>query len=153
MTSAIVSLIVALIVLIAAWAYFTAQRLNRLYIRTDSLRQSLEAALNRRAAVISALAREESLVLSAEAAESIALSNSSLERRAAAERQLDNEAHSLNSHPRVVDATTRVELATRFYNEAVSDTRALAERRVVRITRLSGNAVKPEFFEYSARNS
>ena len=153
MTTVVVSLLVAAIVLLLAWAYFTAQRLHRLYIRTDAARQSLEAALNRRAAVITALAEASHHDTSgrAEAAEAIALSNENLWQRASAERQLDTVSQPLVSHPRVVDATTRVELATRFYNEAVSDTRALAQSKMVRMARLGGNAKIPEYFEYSPR--
>ena len=40
------------------WAFFTAQRLNRLHIRTDSALQSLQAALDRRAAVVTAILPE-----------------------------------------------------------------------------------------------
>ena len=42
----LVYLLIAVVVTATVlWAYFTAQRLNRLHIRTDSARQALQAAL------------------------------------------------------------------------------------------------------------
>ena len=43
------------------------------------------------------------------------------------------------------DAHTRVELARRFYNDAVADTLALQLRPMVRFFRLGGTAVVPQF--------
>lgn len=52
----LVYLLIAVVVTATVlWAYFTAQRLNRLHIRTDSARQALQAALDRRAALVGAL--------------------------------------------------------------------------------------------------
>ena len=42
-------------------------------------------------------------------------------------------------------------MARRFYNDAVRDTRHLGERRVVRLLRLGGHAVLPEYFEITER--
>ena len=51
----------------------------------------------------------------------------------------------------LADAETRVMMARRFYNDAVRDTRALAQRRPVRWLRLGGHAAPPEYFEIIER--
>jgi 8-oxo-dGTP pyrophosphatase MutT (NUDIX family) len=47
----------------------------------------------------------------------------------------------------LADAEARVLLARRFHNDAVRDTLALAERRLVRALRLGGTAALPTYFE------
>lgn len=141
--------LLALVVVVALmWAYFTAQRLNRLHIRTDAARWALEAALYRRAGVLAALRPSASEV--AVGVEALRLSPRGLGERAAAERRVEEEIALIDDPPAIlVDATTRVRLAQRFYNEAVADTRALRLRPVVRACRLAGSAPLPEFFEIS----
>jgi 8-oxo-dGTP pyrophosphatase MutT (NUDIX family) len=51
----------------------------------------------------------------------------------------------------LADAEARVLLARRFHNDAVRDTLALAERRVVRALRLGGTATLPSYFEIAER--
>ncbi|WIM69873.1 hypothetical protein [Corynebacterium suedekumii] len=137
-----------IITAIALWAYFTAQRLNRLHIRTDSALAALQAALDRRAAVL-AVVEPEAMPL-AVAAENHALDHGRLEARAVRERQISQAIEALGPHRPVqlVDAEVRVQLAHRFYNEAVADTRALRLRPAVRALRLGGTAPLPEFFEH-----
>ena len=48
----------------------------------------------------------------------------------------------------LADAERRIQLAHRFYNEAVSDTRALRLRPAVRLFHLGGTAKLPEYFDY-----
>lgn len=48
----------------------------------------------------------------------------------------------------LADAEGRIQLAHRFYNEAVSDTRALRLRPAVRFFHLGGTAKLPEYFDY-----
>jgi hypothetical protein len=129
------------------WAYFTAQRLNRLHIRTDSARLSLNAALDRRAALVGALipGAEEA----ARRAEAIPLEYPMFSHRSRAERGI---SELINAQPTPVpesltDAAARVELAHRFYNEAVTDTRRLRTRASIRLFRLGGTAPLPEYFE------
>lgn len=148
MMGTLICIILAVILTaLVLWAYSTAQRLNRLHIRTDSSRQALEAALDRRAALVGAL-----LPGSAEAArraESIPLIYSRFAERAQAERLISETI--LAQQPPVaealVDAAARVELAHRFYNEAVTDTRDLRTRVSIRALRLGGRAPLPEYFE------
>lgn len=142
--------IVALVaVVILAWSYFTAQRLNSLHIRTDAALAQLEATLDRRAAVVAALAPELTEV--AKSADMTNLNQNDFEERSAKERALSaaiGEYFSQLPSP-LVDAEARIQLAHRFYNEAVSDTRALRLRPMVRLFRLGGRAPLPDFFDYS----
>lgn len=147
----VIILATVLLTVVLLWAYSTAQRLNRLHIRTDSARLSLQATLDRRAAVVGALLPESSAA--AAAAEAIPLDYGNFERRATAERSLTAAIAALEPEipAQLVDADARVQLAHRFYNEAVADTRALRLRQPVRLLRLGGTADLPEFFEFSAR--
>ncbi|KQB85458.1 hypothetical protein [Corynebacterium oculi] len=135
-----------LLTLILAWAYFTAQRLNRLHIRTDSALQNLHASLDRRASLVEALVPEAA----AQAREVLGADYSAraLDRRALAEARMEESLGVLPDLPaQVVDASARVELARRFYNDAVTDTRALRTRPLVRLLRLGGTAPLPVYFE------
>ena len=51
----------------------------------------------------------------------------------------------------LADAEARVVLARRFHNDAVRDTLALRERRLVRLFRLAGTAALPSYFEIAER--
>src|SRR4029077_17058931 len=51
----------------------------------------------------------------------------------------------------LADAEARVLLARRFHNDAVRDTLALRERRLVRWLRLGGTAPLPTYFEIVER--
>ena len=52
----------------------------------------------------------------------------------------------------LADAEARVVLARRFHNDAVRDTLALRERRLVRLFRLAGTAKLPTYFEIVERS-
>lgn len=142
--------LVALVTLCVAWAYHTAQRLNRLHIRTDSARQSLQAALDRRAAVVGALLPGAASISGA--AEAVPLVPERFEQRAACEQKVSALIAGWQGElpAAVVDAEARVQLAHRFYNDAVADTRALRVRLPVRLLYLGGTARLPEFFEFAA---
>ncbi|MGX4761025.1 hypothetical protein I6J72_03825 [Corynebacterium sp. FDAARGOS 1242] len=139
----------AVVLVIAMWALLTAQRLNSLHIRTDAALAQLEATLDRRAAVISALAPE--LQHLAARAESTDLTQGNFDERTTRERELSAAiAQRFETRPALLaDAEGRIHLAHRFYNEAVSDTRALRLRPAVKWLRLGGTAKLPEFFELS----
>lgn len=145
----IVLVVVVLAVAATLWVVFTAQRLNRLHIRTDSARQALEAALNRRVAVASAIYPELRPI--AQQAEDIGLGYHSFEQRADKERQLAAALRGIKGDrpEAIVDAEVRLQLAQRFYNDAVSDTRVLRVRPIVRVLRLGGTAGLPIYFELS----
>ena len=86
MSHAGVLLLGVILTAVFLWCYFTAQRLNRLHIRMDRARDSLEGALNRRAAVIGAL--YPSLTAQATALEDIPLTYENFSDRRAAENEL-----------------------------------------------------------------
>lgn len=142
-------IVLGLLLVIAMWALLTAQRLNSLHIRTDAALAQLEATLDRRAAVVSALAPE--LEHLAARAESTDLTQGHFDERTTRERELSAAiTQRFDTRPALLaDAEGRIHLAHRFYNEAVSDTRALRLRPAVKWLRLGGTAKLPEFFELS----
>lgn len=146
---------VALLAVIAVWTILTAQRLNRLHIRTDSALQNLGSALDYRAKLVAALLDEVCPDATAKArqAEGIPVRHGVLARRAAAERELTAVLERSRgivpaaAAPAIAEATGRVEMAMRFYNDAVRATRALRLRPSVRLLRLEGTAKLPRYFE------
>lgn len=147
MSTLVLIILAVVLTAVVLWAYSTAQRLNRLHIRTDSARQSLEASLDRRAALVGALLPGS--VEAARQAEAIPLIYSRFADRSRAERRI-SEIILMQQSPvpeALVDAAARVELAHRFYNEAVTDTRDLRTRVSIRTLRLGGRAPLPEYFE------
>jgi 8-oxo-dGTP pyrophosphatase MutT (NUDIX family) len=154
-------LVVVAIVAIAAWAYQTATRLDRLHVRYDLSWQALDAALARRAVVARAVAADayghrlqcKRLVALADAAERAPRAG-----RETAENELSGDLAMVDTtslRPALIaelaDAEARVLLARRFHNDAVRDTLALRERRPVRWLRLGGHAPLPTYFEIAER--
>jgi hypothetical protein len=150
-------LLVAVLLIIAVWAFQTANRLDRLHVRCDLSWQALDAALARRAVVARAVAADayrgspEGRRLAALAG---AAERSSRSSREACENQLstalelvDPAAVPVALVAELADAEARVLLARRFHNDAVRDTLALRERRTVRWLKLSGRAPLPTYFE------
>ncbi|WP_459611681.1 hypothetical protein [Corynebacterium urogenitale] len=140
-------IIVAIVVLmIGLWASGMANRLNRLHIRTDSARLSLEGALAARGHVIKALQPE--LGKQVTSAELVPLKATDMGHRSDAENALLAKLPAeIFTNPTFVEASTRVDIAARFYNDAVADTRAVRRRFEVRLLRLSGSAPLPEYYE------
>jgi len=152
---------VALIILAGAWAYQTANRLNRLNVRYDLSWQALDGALARRAVVARAVAidaygggaegrRLAALADAAEGAPRHARENAENELSAAL-AMVDSASLPSGLIAELADAEARVLLARRFHNDAVRDTLALAERRLVRTFRLGGTAALPSYFEIVER--
>lgn len=142
--AAIVLVVVA--IMIGLWASGTANRLNRLHIRTDAARLSLEGALAARGQVIKALHPELSKDVTS--AELVPLRATDMGHRTDAENRVLAELPAeIFANPVFVEASTRVDLAARFYNDAVSDTRAVRSRPEVKVLRLAGNAPLPEYYE------
>jgi 8-oxo-dGTP pyrophosphatase MutT (NUDIX family) len=148
-------------VVVAAWAYQTAHRLDRLHVRYDLSWQALDGALARRAVVARAVAVEayaggpdgKRLATLADAAERAPRTT-----REAAENELsaalavvDPASLPVALVAELADAEARVLLARRFHNDAVRDTLALRERPAVRILRLGGTATLPSYFEIAER--
>ncbi|MCT1411069.1 hypothetical protein M3G47_03835 [Corynebacterium sanguinis] len=148
MTAAIWVAVVALVALVLLWAYLTAQRLDRLRIRVDRSRDALQAAMDRRCAVIAATMPE--LAERARAAELVGMTPRDVATRCGVEDALRGDVDKHGAAGDLADADTRVMLALRFYNEAVSDTRAVRLRMPVRVLRLGGSAALPEYAHLSA---
>ncbi|MEV6555232.1 NUDIX domain-containing protein [Nocardia sp. NPDC051756] len=166
-TVLVLALIAAVIVAIGIWAYSTANRLDRLHVRSDQSWQALDAALARRAVVARSVAmaiadpvadpaladQGKVLALLADRAERVARAD-----RETVENQLSGALSTIDIEklrPQMVaelaDAEARVLIARRFHNDAVRDTLALRTRRSVRILHLGGTAPLPTYFEITER--
>jgi 8-oxo-dGTP pyrophosphatase MutT (NUDIX family) len=160
----VIALVVVLTVLVGfgTWGYQTANRLDRLHVRYDLSWQALDAALARRAVVARAVAANafgdaadtKQLVALADAAE-----RAPRQAREVCENQLsaalamvDPESLPAGLIAELADAEARVLLGRRFHNDAVRDTLALRERRLVRLLRLGGTAPLPSYFEITERS-
>lgn len=137
---------------VVLWAYFTAQRLNRMHIRLDAALSNLQGALDTRAAVVAACFPQLASV--AEEASLVPLDPRDVSARVEREKNLVAKLHTelegvgRSEVPQVVaDAHIRVQLTHRFYNDAVVDTRALRARPLVRAFRLGGRAPMPSYVE------
>ena len=162
----VVFVVVVVVIVAAAWAYKTANRLDRLNVRVDLARRSLKAALERRSVVARAIAtwmetstderdRQVATQLTAVADRAERATPDQREDAendvSAALARTDNGTRPASLSIELADAETRVMMARRFYNDAVRDTRALATRRPVRWLRLGGTAAPPAYFEISER--
>ncbi|HWF70075.1 MAG TPA: NUDIX domain-containing protein [Mycobacterium sp.] len=146
------TVLLAVLVVLGAWGYETANRLDRLHVRYDLSWQALDGALGRRAVVARAVAAgsaAEQLAALADAAE-----RAPRQAREACENDLsaalamvDPASMPAGLIAELADAEARVLLARRFHNDAVRDTLALRERRLVRLLRLGGTASLPSYFE------
>ncbi|WP_232376142.1 NUDIX hydrolase [Amycolatopsis aidingensis] len=146
----------AVIVLGGLWLLATANRLDRLHVRTDAGWAALDAALARRAVVARAVAA--SALPEREAARLRAVAERA-EDAPRAEREFAENAltRALSGVDRatlpgpladeLTDAESRVVIARRVHNDAVRDTLALRRRRKVRYFKLAGTAARPEYFE------
>jgi 8-oxo-dGTP pyrophosphatase MutT (NUDIX family) len=157
------SLVVVLVVVLVAalvfgpWLLGTANRLDRLHVRTDAAWAGLDAALARRAVVTRAVAATGTVSPACVAALRAGADEAELAGRAereAAESELSRLLADLDRSvvpaplaEELADAEQRVVLARRVHNDAVRDTRALRRRRLVRWLRLAGTAAQPDYFE------
>lgn len=167
-TVLVLGLIALLVLALGVWAYSTANRLDRLHVRSDQSWQALDAALARRAVVARAVAMSEAGPVSAdprraERAVQLASLADRAERADRGDREtIENQLSAALSlvdidhlRPQLVaelaDAEARVLIARRFHNDAVRDTLALRTRRPVRILHLGGTAPLPHYFEITER--
>jgi len=154
-------LLVAVLAAVGAWAYRTANRLDRLHVRYDLSWQALDGALARRAVVARAVAIDayggapegRRLAALADAAENAARpARESCENELSAALALvDPASLPAGLIAELADAEARVTLGRRFHNDAVRDTLALRERFLVRTLRLGGMAALPTYFEIVER--
>jgi 8-oxo-dGTP pyrophosphatase MutT (NUDIX family) len=156
LVTTIIAVVVVLLLLAAFRLWLTANRLDRLHVRTQAAWAALDGALARRIVAARALAatgrlgarRSAELHRLADAADSADRgarddAETELSRTLAAippEQQAELAAE-------LSDAAERVLLARRFYNDAVRDTRALRASWFTRFFRLAGRALLPDYFE------
>lgn len=148
--------VVAALVL-GLWLAATANRLDRLHVRTDAAWAALDAVLARRAVVgraVAATMRPDEV--DADKLRAVAERAEQTER---AEREEAENALSLQLAAvdrgrlplaltaELLDAEQRVVIARRVHNDAVRDTLGQRRRRVVRWLKLAGTAPQPEYFE------
>lgn len=160
-------LVGALVLLTAVYISWRAGRLDRLHIRLELARESLDAALVRRTAVALELAASRlldpatSLVLAAAAHEA---RTAGPEEREHAESDLSGALRAVVDQERFRDrladtpagaalleelgtAVAKVLYSRRFYNNAVGVTRTAQRRWLARTLRLAGHTAYPDFFE------
>jgi 8-oxo-dGTP pyrophosphatase MutT (NUDIX family) len=153
----VILVLLGLLLLVGAWAYQSANRLNRLNVRYDLSWQALDGALARRAVVARAVAvdayggapegrRLAALADTAERAPRQARETAENELSAAL-AMVDPASLPAALIAELADAEARVLLGRRFHNDAVRDTVALGGRAVVRALRLGGTATLPTYFE------
>lgn len=171
MTPVVSTLVVLLLLTVLAWYLSaTAQRVDRLHRRVETSRAALDAELTRRAsaaleyATSGELDPASSLVLADAATASLDAPRTPAALRDASDA---DDAHRWRVESdltramevalpdqdgpglaRVADAEHRVELARRFHNDAVVQTRRLRGKRVVRWARLAGYARLPETADF-----
>ncbi len=160
MTLLVTGLLVALVLGLALWLSWTANRLDRLHHRIDVARARLDAELLRRSGVSVELAATDLL----DPASRVVLLDAAHRARASEPEDLEQAESDLSAVLRAVLAPSgrpvteredpeaarlldelagscaRVELARRFHNDAVVTARALRSRRRVRWLRLAGRA-------------
>ena len=163
----VVLLVLGVLLLVA---YLMANRLDRLHIRADLARTALFGVLGRRHVVAAAVARE----LAATDPDVAADLDRQLESARDYEPQELLVSDSRSARPRaehaenaigialsradpgalpasvageLEDVVDRLEMARRFHNDAVRDTRAVRELWVVRTFRLAGRAPMPDYVE------
>jgi 8-oxo-dGTP pyrophosphatase MutT (NUDIX family) len=160
------AVLLAVLLTFGAWAYGMANRLDRLHVRYDLSWQALDGALARRAVVARAVAANVSgsgpeaesaakeLAALADAAESALRQarEAGENKLSAALAMVDPASVPAGLIAELADAEARVLLARRFHNDAVRDTLALRERRMVRLFRLGGTASLPSYFEIAERS-
>lgn len=146
------------LLLFAAYASWTAGRLDRLHNRVDLARASLETELSRRSALVAELAGTGIL----DPASSLLLLDAAHRARTAALEPVEQHEQAESALTRAIHATgtdvepwsgelslamRRVQLARRFHNDIVVSTRDLRQRRLVSWFRLAGHAPMPSTIE------
>jgi hypothetical protein len=156
--------VAAILAWVALYAYWTAQRLDRLHARVDAAATALKSQLLRRSATatelsaLPALPRALSgglLAAAREAANVPGLGHDREVAETAVSRALFgivSGAPETFSAPTPVaaemhDEALRASFARRFYNDTVRDALVIRDRRIVRWLRLAGHAPHPAYFE------
>jgi 8-oxo-dGTP pyrophosphatase MutT (NUDIX family) len=157
----LLAVVLVVAVVLGLWLAATANRLDRLHVRTDAAWAALDAALARRAVVGRAVAAAMRLetVTDDVAADKLRAVAERAERTDRSEREEAENALSLQLAgvdrgklplaltAELLDAEQRVIIARRVHNDAVRDTLTQRGRRPVRWLKLAGTAPRPEYFE------
>ncbi|MFJ8580728.1 hypothetical protein [Micromonospora sp. NPDC093277] len=146
-------LVVALVVvgLVAAYLFWTANRVERLQIRAESAARALDAHLLRRAAAAAVLA-EQRYGVELYAAARIAL-DAVPEEREAAENDLTRQLRAVELDPddpaceAVIAASRRLALSRQVHTDLVRDARAARRRPLVRLLRMGRRHDLPRYFD------
>ena len=157
---------VVLAIVLSMWVTFTLTRLDRLHARVDAAWAALDAQLVRRAAALQHVAESpdsgapDALRGSCDAAAQAVLgpdprTGTGTDRQAAENlvgRMIADLASSVDllrddAAAELREGAARVQVARRFYNDAVRDTRTLRSRRMPRVLRLAGHREMPQFFD------
>ena len=163
--------ILFVLVIIAWYLSYTAARLDRLHVRLGGTLAALDARLVRRAEAAVELANSglldgaTALLLATAAGESLESPSEHGEAREQAESDL-TEALDLALTPRsrrspcarrptgrtslarLASACTRVQLARRFHNDAVTDVRRVRHKWTIRMFHLAGHTPLPNTVEF-----
>lgn len=148
-------------VLLTTWITFTLTRLDRLHARVDAAQAALDSQLVRRAAALLHLGEmpgsglEPTVALDIASAAREALTINPTDRQAAENkvgRCIADIAGRVKTLPadamtELSESAMRVQIARRFYNDAVRDARSLRSRRMPKLLRLAGNREMPQFFD------
>ena len=154
---------VVLAVLLSMWVTFTLTRLDRLHARVDAAWAALDAQLVRRAAALQHVAESPDSGLSVPLrapCDEVARAALAARTQDAARQSTENAVGRMissvaeradllrpDAEAELGEGAERVQVARRFYNDAVRDTRALRSRRMPRLLRLAGRRVMPQFFD------
>ncbi|GAA0980985.1 membrane protein [Acrocarpospora macrocephala] len=163
MTTTLILVVGAIVLLTAVYISWRAGRLDRLHIRLETAQAALDAALLRRSAVCLELAGSRlldpatSLVLAAAAHEA---RTAGPDEREHAESDLSRTLRAVVDQERFLEkvhapelleeldsAVAKVLYSRRFYNTAVGVTRIAQRRWLARTLRLAGHTDFPRFFE------
>jgi len=151
-----VAAVVAVIAILALYAWWTARRLDRLHARLDAAAAALDEQLVRRAEAAEASAGSAQLALRAAADAALASRGSLDGEREETENELGAAVtDAVEAGPLVagsqlaelLDQATRAAVARRFYNDTVRDVLVVRDRRVVRWLHLAGRAPLPSYLE------
>jgi hypothetical protein len=155
-------LVAAIVVLLLlAWTAWILTRLRRLEARVARAWTALETQLQRRAGLAEELARDHAAALGPRVARRLAAAVAGVRSPAAGDRELAENAlgrelrelpEALPDVPAALRADlagtgARLQLARRFYNDAVRDTVALRRGRLARVMRLHAGRPLPRFFD------
>lgn len=155
-------LAVVLAVLLSMWVTFTLTRLDRLHARVDAAWAALDAQLVRRAAALQHVAEAPDIGVSVEQRGPCdEVARAALAAQGGKDRQdpenavgrmiaaLADSGQPLpaEAQAELREGSARVQVARRFYNDAVRDTRSLRARRMPRLLHLAGRRDMPQFFD------